>query len=365
MVARNPRVSLTKAIGGVWACLLAVAACGCAGHSTKPVAIRDVFIISQRAGEACASDRDVETTTGVPVVLHVVVRAEADGVERYYSSAGSVVLGGKSIQTAPWPRENGPLHISWFSIGPQLRPYRNFEDYVARIHHVERPLRGGWRLGVARRRGTYRFRVRVAGPGGSVSSPGLEQATRENLLPGVRRVSIRENRGDGDNIDFMTMFFNVAYVYGNRASEANNFIGIDCQDLCIYGLNRTGWDISYDVDLHDAYRSHIIFDAYYDPLGRTYNLDSERVSVPIRRGDIIHFATIGHYGAVYADRSLLGRPNGRLDAFDDIIQTMGLTYIGKLGWFGLGDWASSFRHLRNLLHPPLFRLRVLRFQNRS
>jgi hypothetical protein len=307
----------------------------------------------------------VEATTDAPVVLYVVVRAEANGAERYYSTAGSVVLGGKSIQTDLWPRENGPLRIFWFSVGPQLGPYRNFDDYVARIHFIERPLPGGWRLGVPRRRGTYRYRVQVSGAGGPVSTPGREQQTRENLLPGVRRVSIRENRGGGDNIDFMTLFFNVAYVYGNTASEANDFAGIDCQDLCIYGLNRTGWNISYNVNLHDAYRSHVVFDGYYDPLGRTYNLDSLRVTVPIRRGDIIHFANIGHYGAVYADRSLLGPPNGRLDMFDDVIQTMGLTYTGKLGWFGLGDWGSLLRHPRRLLHPPLFRLRVLRFQNRT
>jgi len=346
--------------------MLAGAICCCASHPRRTGSIRDVAIVSQQAGEDYASDRDVETTTDVPVMLYAVVRAEANGMARYYSTAGSVVLDGKSIQTAPWPRDKGALQFEWFSLSPRLREYNNVDkDGLDKVEFDERPVRGGWSLAAPRRRGTYRFRVQASNGSGWVSTPGREAATREGSLPGVRRVSIRENRGGGDNVDFMTLFFKVAYVFGNTWSQANHFVGIDCQDLCIYGLNRTGWNISYDINLHDAYRSRVVFDGYYDALGRTYDLDSARVSVPVRRGDIIHFATMGHYGTVYADRSLLGRANGRLDAFDDIIQTMGLTYIGKLGWFGLGDLASLFRRPSRLRRPPMFRLRVLRFESRT
>jgi hypothetical protein len=345
--------------------LVVTAGVCCRQPGTQSVALKEAWIVAQRAGDDQVADRDVEGRTDEPVVLHLVVRAAVDGTDRYYSAAGSVVLGGKSVETAPWPRENGPLQVRWYSVRPRLRFYDDSDGHNDKIQFVELPVRGVWSLMIPRRCGTYRFRVRVSDRNGSVSTPGIETETQASLLPGVRRVSVRENRGGGDNIDFMTMFFGVAYVYGNTQSQADNFIGIDCQDLCIYGLNRTGLNISYDVFLNEQYSSHIVFDGYFDLLGRTYDLDEKPAVVPVLRGDIIRFADMHHYGAIYADRSLFGHPNGHLDMFDDVINTMGLTAINKFGWFALGDMASLFRHPRRLLRPPRFRFQLLRFQEHS
>ena len=342
---------------------------GCSRPAERSVALRDVDIVGQRSGDGLVSDGDIEARTDEPVVLHLVVRAEVDGEECYYSDVESLQLQGKTVRTQRWPRENGPLRVQWYSVRPRLRFYVNRDHHNDKIQFVEQPVRGVWSLTIPHRGGTYRFRVQVSNRNGSVSTPGIESETQASLLPGVRRVSIRENRGGGDNIDFMTMFFNVAYVLGNTQSQVENFIGIDCQDLCIYGLNRTGWNISYDADLHDQYRSHIVFDGSLDVLGRAYDLAGQPTAVPVRRGDVIHFPgpnRTGHYGAVYADRSLLGVPNGKLDFFDDVIHTLKSTQISKLGWV---VWPRAVRQSSSDTTAgkgiPRCRVRVLRFERRA
>jgi hypothetical protein len=262
----------------------------------------------------------VEATVRDTIELLPVLEVDAGGV-RYFADAEKLMVGGRRVRASRFERGLPKPAIEFLDISPVMRFYRGGVG-APPVVFVERKVGNGWRHRLAGKPGTYRFRVRARLAGQEVSTPGAGKMTAEGL-PGAPRISIREDKGGGDNIDYMTMFFNVAFVYGSVRRQVENFTGADCQDMVIYGLNRTGQRLSYDRHIHAVRRDRMTFDGLIDQQGQTYNLKGRRVDVSIRRGDVIRYADFAHYAAVYEDRSAKGPANGKLDLRDRVIQTLG------------------------------------------
>jgi hypothetical protein len=258
-----------------------------------------------------------------------VLEADAGG-SRYFADTDQVVVRGRRLETCRYEGGLPALSVDFLELRPVMRFYYRGRSETP-VQFTESEAGTGWRYRVEQRPGTCRFRVRVRMAGQEVSSPGLRMLTHDGLLPSVPRVSIRENKAGGDNIDYMTMFLGVAFVYGSVARQVESFAAADCQDMVIFGLNRTGERLSYDEHIHVVRRDRMTFDGYIDQQGRTFDLRGRRTSVPIRRGDIIRYADFTHYAAVYRDRSEDDRPNGRLDLGDELIHTLGEPAILRFG----------------------------------
>lgn len=301
--------------------------------------LKKVFLVSRKGKSSWASNKNIEGTTAEDIWLYPVVKAEFNGSIVYFSKADSVKVDNKKLKIQPYLKKYGPLNIQWYEVSPLIQRYDNTKSKgLDKIIFEEKPRYGGWKLKSNKKPGTLRYKVEVGNDLGTISSPGKENY-REGLLPDVRRISLRENKGEEDNVDFMTLFFNTAYIFGNTAKQVNQFVGVDCQDLVIYSLNRTSRaKLSYDEHIHNTQKNQLIFDGYVGPLGKTYNKNGNRKKVKIKRGDIIRFPgriSGSHYGAIYEDNSLFGLPNGKLDVFDEIIHTLNKTQITRLGRMGI------------------------------
>jgi hypothetical protein len=334
-------------------CFLTITLCLCAlglaapQGQRKQIDLEEVLLVSRSNHSVWSYQDDVEAKVGDTVFIYAIVRSSIDGRSVYFGEADSVRLGRERIAVNRFPEQLGRLEIRWFSVKAVDDWYVNEPGKAVTPVLVEDLVHRGWVLKTGDRPGTFRFKVHINNGVDTVSSPGKESQRPGGLLPGVLRVSVREDKHAGDNVDYMTLFLNVPYIWGSTRRQVDSFVGVDCQDLVIYGLNRTGYDLSYDRHIHITQKEHFVFEGFLGSDGKTYDKENGAREAPIRRGDIIRFPDVRHYAAIYEDTSPSGEPNGKLDMSDKVIESFGKVDILRL------DSADY-------MDPPM-RIQVFRF----
>ncbi|MFO7652070.1 MAG: hypothetical protein R6X13_12120 [bacterium] len=277
-----------------------------------------------------ATDRNVEATVEEAVTLYAFIAADRGSGVEYFCALDTVEVGGKRVRVAGPPDRLPVLRLAWFDISPVPSGY--VRTPAGDVPFAEARLRDGAYLPVEPRAGTYRFRVRARIGQDSVSSPGIEPRA-DPLLKQVRRVSLRENRGGGDAVDWMTMLFNTAWVWGSTSRHVANYIAADCQDMVIYGLNRAGQILSYDEHIHVVRPDRLYFAGFVDGQGNWTDKRGRAAVVKARRGDVIRYVDIPHYGAIYSVQDT-SRSIG-LD--DSVIQTLSVAAVVPVGRYCQGE----------------------------
>jgi hypothetical protein len=311
------------------ALLLLLSAIVCTAQP-PPARLVSVRVLSRVGGSGPARDRNVEATVEDAVTLYALVAADRGSGVEIFCALDTVEVDGKRIGVAGPPSRLPGLELQWYDVSPVFSGYYRTE--AEDVPFVESRLRSGPFLPLEPRAGTYRFRVRARVGTDSVSSPGVEPRATDPLLKKVLRVSLRENRGGGDAVDWMTVFFNTAWVWGSTSRHVANYLAADCQDLVIYGLNRAGQVLSYDQHIHVVRPDRMYFDGYVDGAGRWTDKRGRAATVRARRGDVIRYVDIPHYGAIYSVHDTSA--SLRLD--DSVIQTLSVAAVVPVGRYCQG-----------------------------
>jgi hypothetical protein len=312
------------------ACLLLAFAAACTGQPPPP-RLLSVSVLGRVGTAGPARERNIEATVEDAVTLYALVAADRGSGVEFFCALDAVEVDGKRIGVAGPPSRLPGLELQWYDVSPVFSGYYRTE--AEDVPFVESRLRSGPFLPVEPRAGTYRFRVRARIVRDSVSSPGVEPRAADPLLKKVRRVSLRENRGGGDAVDWMTVLFNTAWVWGSTSRHVANYIAADCQDMVIYGLNRAGQVLSYDQHIHVVRPDRMYFDGFVDGQGNWTDKRGRAATVKARRGDVIRYVDIPHYGAVYSVQDTSA--SLRLD--DSVIQTLSVAAVVPVGRYCQGE----------------------------
>ncbi|MCK4234182.1 hypothetical protein KAX75_07115 [candidate division WOR-3 bacterium] len=314
------------------------------------VQLQEIYLVTRKNDETFDYDKSVEALFADVISVYPVIKALVDDKETYFSDFDSIRINGKVVpidRIKRWNSEKyGKIEFFWYEIMPEKLSYQNnlSEGKIDKIEYRDVLTFSSidWEQVLKGELGTRRFKVEVKYNSQRISTPGKENANNENLLPEVFRVSIRENKEGGDNVDYMTFFFNLPYIWGNSRNQVEHFIGVDCQDLAWFGLKEAGFvsEALYDHHIHDVYRKKIIFDGYVMMDGRTIRKDSTNVDVSIKRGDVVRLAEYGHYGVIYKDCDKQSKvqesSNGKLDNSDLVIHILfdkpRIESLGTLIW---------------------------------
>jgi hypothetical protein len=258
--------------------------------------VRALILVS--TGDGAAVERDVRALSEEKVVLHAALEVRGPRGCAWITNAPAISGTRCTLVQAP-PEAT----VEWSKIEADEAAYDNVPGGVfslSSIGWLESSWTTGWsvpadirpimRRGIFLNAGTMRYRVAIEVSGrGLWTSPGLnEERGGPPASRDVRKLSLRT--GD-DYLGVMTELANLPYIFGStevgrELHQAERAIGVDCADLVIYGLRRTGHDLSY--------RS-----------SRTLGPVSRRVAGAVRAGDWIIFS--GHVGVLYEDRGVLGK----------------------------------------------------------
>lgn len=306
------------------------------------ILLEDIHVVAGGNGKSFMAKAPIEAIIDDTVWLYPVIKANVDGEECFFGECELFRLNGREIPKGSirkWNEEaHGALALTWFRIIPERYSYMNdlpkgIIDSIG-YEEVRFSPTSQWEHVLTGKPGTFRFRIEARYGEQVVASAGIENWTREGLLPDVLRISMRENKGNGDNVDYMTLFFGLPYIWGNTRSQVERSVGADCQDLVWFGLKRAGLvpQAQYDTHIHNVYRNKRIFDGFLDEDGTMSDAGNEPVVLEIKRGDVIRLAEFGHYGAIYRDCSAPtfferlagkhGKPNGILDGYDLVIHIL-------------------------------------------
>jgi hypothetical protein len=294
----------------------------------------EAFIVANADGSRYARSADIECLAGDTIYLFPVLKCQIDGKIRYYSTLDSARINGKMVNTQQMEKwEINKMHgiatIEWYDISATNLWYVNElqKGEMMDVNYCETLISSDttWHKRIIAHTGTERYKVAIECDSQVISSGGIEKRNKNGSLPGVFRISARENLAAGDNVDYMTFFFNLPFIYGNSREQADNWVGIDCQDLIWFGLYRSGIvpTADYDNHIHYTHTEKKRFDGFLIN-GVTCDTLCEPVTLPIERGDIVRLVEFGHYGTIYKDSSpddtLNG--NGVLDGSDLVIHIL-------------------------------------------
>jgi len=328
------------------------------------VTLLGIYLTARKNDDSFVSNKSVKARFIDVISVYPVIKALVNNKEIYFCKFDSVCINGKVLpvdKIKQWDsKKYGKIEFFWYEIVPDKFSYQN-KLSTGRIDKIEyKELLSfsseDWEQTLIGELGTRRFKLEARYNSKKISTPGKESANKENLLPKVFRVSVREDRGEGDNVDYMTYFFNLPYIWGNTLNQVEHFIGVDCQDLVWFGLKEAGVvpEAQYDHHIHDVYRKKMVFDGYVMMDGKTIGKDSTNVNVSIKRGDVVRLANFGHYGAIYKDCSKQskkgntkgesGKPNGKLDGSDLVIHI--LFYKPRIERLSTLIWRYNDNHIQ-------------------
>ena len=199
--------------------VLALPAGAAAQDAPAFAAIRGPRVVDALAGEAIvleARDDDARWVRIVPRQRHSAPQMSARGLRSYDGTYANAALG-------------GPSHGRWIGrdvLHYEIQPVTD-NEYV----QVE-----GARL---RMRGV---RAPIGVPPRSVRGVGtawyarLSGSTEPSLLDAIPRKAVRVSFRSGNTpLDWLSVFFNVPYVFGSVPAQVNARSGVDCADALVAG----------------------------------------------------------------------------------------------------------------------------------
>lgn len=265
-----------------------------------------------------ASDRPAYARVDQKVALYAVVEL---GDHAFYSDAGKLVLGGRTIHARPIA-DAPALAIAWRRVEPASANYSNTDEtgfhftpieyratpidatapaIAADVRPTLTPDHGG---GV----GTMRYQIVVTQGDRAVASPGAEARRGRGsggLADTVLRVSIRR---DDTYLGFLTEMFGQPYVWASAGAtdathQSERLEGADCADFVVYGQRRLGKHIAYTWTGGLPEVTRLLAAGTRDEHG-VYR-DAHGAPVPFTKpGDVILFPR--HVGVLVEDRGTIG-----------------------------------------------------------
>ncbi|MEM2173968.1 MAG: NlpC/P60 family protein [Candidatus Pacearchaeota archaeon] len=143
----------------------------------------------------------------------------------------------------------------------------------------------------------------------------------------AHRISVKGNTGN-KILDWAYSFFNLPYIWGSSAEQADNYIGFDCADFVVSVFRKAGYNIPYTHSRALPRYFKIIFSSlkkeenedcfYYSKGYIKFSQDEENDGV--KRGDIVLWE--GHTALLAEDSSKDGKPNGYFDCHDIVLHTL-------------------------------------------
>ncbi len=261
------------------------------------------------------------------VYLYAVLRARHNGKVVHFTAADRVRLGRRRLPASKvkaWPLSCKP-RIRWFKVEPTHNNY----SYVKRsnpIAYAETALGQGWRVladvhpshlddqfkKVKSGVGVMRFKATMALGDHQLSTPGKGALHRGGVSKKLVRVTHRPHTGKIS--DYAFELFNTPYIWGSMGFQVEGQIGVDCADLMVYSLRRSGRKLGY------TWSKGLVADRR-----RFARVKDGKVKV----GDILYHGR--HVGMLHEENG-----NGVLDNNDKVVHTLfhepEVLTVKKFGW---------------------------------
>ena len=247
------------------------------------------------------------------VFLYAVLKAKYSGSLAYFTASDTVRIGRTALPgrlVKPWPLACQPT-IRWYKV----EPIHNSYSYVKRsnpIDYAETPFARGWRvradvhpthlgdqfkevrsgIGIMRYKATLRLKDR------QVSTPGREALSNGGISKKLHNITHRPHTGKVT--DYAFELFNTPYIWGSMGYQVDGHVGVDCADLVVYALRRSGRKIDY------TWSKGLVADRR-----RFAKIKDGRVRV----GDILYHGR--HVGMLHEENG-----NGKLDGADKVVHTL-------------------------------------------
>jgi len=303
------------------------------------IIINKAYITSSVNGQI-SSIKNKEVKVEDTVKLNLVVEASVDGKKLYFSDVNDVTLNGKKLDSKiikPWVHED--IDITWYKVEAEKSSYNNWETgkFVMEVpKYKETKILEGeeWSIiadanptdilkDVNDGLGTMRYKVEVFHNNKTISTPGKNSVGAYGINNDVHRISFRT---DDSFTGWMTSFFNIPYIFGNRVYQVENYIGVDCADLVIAAYRRVGHDIPYTHVTGLYQYSKVIANEKNVKLeGKEFYHKGKPLlfGKDVKEGDLLVFEN-SHVGVLYKDKSdpkgeFKGEADGTLNEYDTII----------------------------------------------
>ncbi len=311
----------------------AVELCSADALSEDGIRLGRLHIVS-RIGGALSDQRPKFAVTGQVVSLHAVLEARRQGRKFYYSEARGLRLGRRLIparRVKAWPLPCQPV-IDWYKVEPTEGDYARLSRRN-RVRYAEAHFARGWTveadvhptlLGDRFRQlkaglGVMRYKASLAVGARQLTTPGADAGGGVGASAAVHRVTFRPNTGA--MTDYLFELFNMPYAWGSTKGQVEGQIAVDCADLMVYALRRSGKKIKY------TWSKGMLSDRR-----RFLKLPP---TAAVRPGDILY--TRRHVGMLYTENG-----NGRLDDGDQVVHTL-FHEPNVVSGFGMGRVTAVLR----------------------
>jgi hypothetical protein len=287
-----------------------------------------------------AGERFARVPMGLPLRAAVVLSLKDGAREVRLASPALVSLGLEAAPPAAPRALASRGALTWTRLVPEHRVYSNLQAHrrtgKARLAPVpifhrreDLAVHDPWWVDLDQLapRGTTRFMVRAACPGGEVATPGPEaihlDAQREpvgGLSSAVYGVS---RRGDSSLRGWAVELEGLPFLYSPLGEdptehETERRVGADCTSTFIYAMRRRGLDLLYYGPREVGPYVRRVVSGLHRGRGGIYRDAREapaRLDTAARVGDFLHFGN--QLSLLVQDRS----PFGLLDDHDLLLQT--------------------------------------------
>jgi hypothetical protein len=316
-------------------------------NSQNKSEIKDIYLTSCVNNGVCSTEsKDVLLEDKVK--LNLVIEADSEGKNVYFSDSKNLNINGKKIEPSfikSWGDKNHK--IKWYKVEPQKNDYNNGSngnfhwdtpDYkesliddknnwiISADAHPTDPS-----IDINNGLGTMRYKVEFIQNGKKLETAGKESKDLQGIKNNVHRISFRK---DNSYLGWLTSLFNLPYIYGssgktNEDHQTERYIGADCADLIIAAYRKLGNNIPYTYTggLFD-YADKIIDEKNLFTDGENYynNQKLLKYGKDVKIGDLIIFGR-WHTGAIAEDRSnpkgkYKGKADSILNKYDLMIHTL-------------------------------------------
>ena len=229
-----------------------------------------------------------------------------------------------------WSPLKNEVKLEWYEVKPTRARFRRHAALSYRLQRLSTPEAGQpvdqWYREFSGHQGTMRLVVRAAYGTQSVTSGSVYSEAAVKEIPGI------SFRPDTFGIGWAaTLLGSVPYRDGSSLEQTAGYLSCDSRSVVIYYLRHTcGRSLSGDTIPNRGDSGHVpsldrtldsagqlVFKGYirlgrlYDERGRRAHL---RLGKDLRRGDVIHFTTLGSYGLVWDDHPPGGYSYGGIPA---------------------------------------------------
>ena len=287
----------------------------CSNHALNGAGIRLLRLhIVSRIGDKSPDQRAKYAVTGQVVSLHAVLEARQRRERVYFTEARGMRIGRRPVPSGrvnKWPLSCQPK-IVWFKVEATEGTYARLSRRN-RVAYAEAHFARGWTVAadvhptilgdqfkqLKEGLGVMRYKASLAVGARQLVTPGAEDLSGFGVSAAMHRVTFRPDTGA--MTDYLFELFNMPYAWGSTKGQVDGQIAVDCADLMVYALRRSGKKIDYTWSR--------------GMLGDRRRFRKMPSTVEVRPGDILY--TSRHVGMVYEENG-----NGRLDDGDKVVHTL-------------------------------------------